>query len=541
MQTKNQKKELDALILDGYVDEPSQLGIPPYLSPEPRYIAGALEENNLTWDYITIDQLRKRELPDTKNLIVYGGVTVPGNYLGGTPLTPQEAKKLAKTPATTWLAGPLARYQDIPGYDYKIKKDLSASIHDHLNGKKSDRWKTMQERERWTKKATKITKKHPTPTKALMLEVELYRGCPRYYKNGCSFCTEPDYGKPVFREQKDVAKEIKAYNKKGIKHFRIGAQSCTISYKAKAIGEKDPPKPRPKEIKELFKEVWKKTPNIKVLHLDNANPSIIATYPKKSKKILKTLVQKTTPGNVLAFGLETADRRVIEKNNLNTTPQQTHKAIKLVNKIGRRRGNNGLPKLLPGLNFLAGLHGETKQTYQKNLEFLRKIKKNNLLLRRTNIRKVLSLKQSFKLRHKNQYQKFKQKVRKQIDKPMLKKIVPKGTILKNIYVEEKRQNTSLGRQIATYPLLVKIKYPLELNKFHDIAVTDHGSRSITGIEYPFPINEAGYKEIKKLPKIGDKRAAKLFRNQPLDENKLNQLIKEKDIAKMILSITKTGR
>ena len=34
------------------------------------------------------------------------------------------------------------------------------------------------------------------------------------------------------------------------------------------------------------------------------------------------------------------------------------------------RGPRGLPKLLPGLNFIAGLNGETDATYDSNRELL---------------------------------------------------------------------------------------------------------------------------------------------------------------------------
>ena len=53
---------MKALIIDGYVDEPSCLGVPPYLSPYPRYIAGALRERGLhekDIHYYTIDTLRE--------------------------------------------------------------------------------------------------------------------------------------------------------------------------------------------------------------------------------------------------------------------------------------------------------------------------------------------------------------------------------------------------------------------------------------------------------------------------------------------------
>ena len=44
-------------ILDGYVDEPTCLGVPPYISPYPRYIAGAVWQfdKSANISYLTID------------------------------------------------------------------------------------------------------------------------------------------------------------------------------------------------------------------------------------------------------------------------------------------------------------------------------------------------------------------------------------------------------------------------------------------------------------------------------------------------------
>ena len=49
----------DAVIIDGYVDEPACLGVPPYISPYIRTVAGVFAERKLSADYVTIDQLRK--------------------------------------------------------------------------------------------------------------------------------------------------------------------------------------------------------------------------------------------------------------------------------------------------------------------------------------------------------------------------------------------------------------------------------------------------------------------------------------------------
>ncbi len=37
---------MKVVILDGYVDEPSNFGVPPYISPYPRYVAGAVRETH---------------------------------------------------------------------------------------------------------------------------------------------------------------------------------------------------------------------------------------------------------------------------------------------------------------------------------------------------------------------------------------------------------------------------------------------------------------------------------------------------------------
>lgn len=46
------------VILDCYTDEPSGLGVPPYLGVHSRYIAGCLQKKNKKFYYITIDDLR---------------------------------------------------------------------------------------------------------------------------------------------------------------------------------------------------------------------------------------------------------------------------------------------------------------------------------------------------------------------------------------------------------------------------------------------------------------------------------------------------
>lgn len=528
---------MELLIIDGYVDEPSLLGVPPYVSPEPRMLVGVAIELGLSWSYVTADEYKKGIMPESDIAVVYGGVTVPGNYLSGTPLTSEEAERIADTNAETFLGGPLARYGDVYGYDHYSKKDLSAYLYEWLQNKSSfDRWVNPDERERWLCKGAEVVTEHPMYPDPLLAEIQISRGCPRYIVGGCSFCTEPFYGRPYFRDSKDVSKEIYELYKLGIRYFRLGGQSCIFSYKSYGIGETETPIPNPGEIEKLFKSIWKKCPKIKVLHLDNANPAIIANHRGKSEQIIDILVNKTTAGNVLSLGLESVDPNVIEENNLNSNAKEVKTAVKMINKVGRERGENGLPKLLPGINFIAGLKGETPETYRKNLNFLKKLREEGMWFRRINIRKVLSHTKDFSFNFEKDFKEFKEKVGKEIERPLLRKMLPLGTILRNVYMEKRKNNKTFGRQVGTYPLLVGVNYPLKLGRYYDIAVTDYGFRSITGAEYPLSIKEADFKRLQNLPGIGNKRAAKIFREKPKTEEEFKQIISDEETVNNLIDL-----
>jgi radical SAM superfamily enzyme with C-terminal helix-hairpin-helix motif len=213
--------------------------------------------------------------------------------------------------------------------------------------------------------------------------------------------------------------------------------------------------------------------------------------------------------------MESADINVINSNNLNSMPDQVLTAVRLINKVGSERGSNGMPKLLPGLNFIAGLDGETEDTYRLNRAFLQRLVDEGLMLRRINIRQVLPIRREFNVRvNPNLFKKYKQDIRENIDAVMLERIAPRGTVLKDVFMELRDGGITFGRQIGTYPLLVGVPYPLEVGKVFDLIVTDWGFRSITGIEHPFRINEASMAAIASLPGIGKKRSANIVRYRP---------------------------
>ncbi len=542
---------MNVALIDCYVDEPSCLGVPPYISPYVRYTAGAVLDAGHDVSYLTIDEYRNGKKVDlirkAQLLVIIGGAIVPGRYLRGTPASVNEIMDIALNfRQIKILGGPVARFgfsgdrkagmlRDV--FDFVLERDVDAFVFDFLMGdEENDRLRTQEEWCTWSLKGASVIGQHPDFPFPLMVELETYRGCVRYFSGGCSFCVEPLFGEPAFRPPEHVVLEAKTLSKTGAVNLRLGAQSCIFSYQSEGMGSSETPRPNPAAVEALLKGIRKACPGLRVLHTDNANPAVIAEHEKESRDILISLVKFCTSGNVLALGMESADPKVIEANNLNATPEQVMAAVKLINEYGRERGDSGMPKLLPGLNILCGLAGETKNTYELNLKFLEEILDSSLLLRRINIRQVAPVRESFKVKTKHSdFVRFKKKVREGIDLPLLKRLVPEDTILRDVLVEKKDGNTSFGRQVGTYPLLIGIPYPIELNALVDVIITDHGYRSATGIQYPMNVNSASLQALSSLPSIGKKRAAQIARARPFDTKEgLVKSLDDKNVARNLL-------
>jgi radical SAM superfamily enzyme with C-terminal helix-hairpin-helix motif len=187
-----------------------------------------------------------------------------------------------------------------------------------------------------------------------------------------------------------------------------------------------------------------------------------------------------------------------------------------------------MPHVLPGINFLGGLKNETAESYAMNYRFLEKVLDSGLLLRRINIRQVASTRKEFKLKEKREFRRFKEKVRENIDKTMLQRMLPVGTVLKNVYLEFQKGHLVFGRQLGGYPLLVCVPYDMEPEQFIDVAITDYGQRSVTGVEYPFDINHKPLSAVRK-------RAARLVKARPFkSEQDVLGALDEAEVGERVL-------
>jgi radical SAM superfamily enzyme with C-terminal helix-hairpin-helix motif len=521
-----------AFILDGYVDEPACLGVPPYISPYIRTVAGALLEHRFTVRYLTIDQLRKdplrtADLNKASLLVMITGVTVPGKYLGGTPATLTEIqqvghmvrgpKKLIGGPIGFGYAaegGQPAIRQVISGFDALLAGEPAVALDNYLSGNEPEGVLDYSRTDPWSITGSSVIGQHPGYP-YVMCELETARGCSHGATGGCSFCTEPFYGMPKYRSVAGIAAEVTALYAHGARHFRVGRQPDILAYGA---GTGEYPAPEPEKIEHLFSAIRTAAPALKTLHIDNTNPATIALHEDDSREALKAIIRHHTPGDVAAFGMETADPAVVAVNNLKALPDEVFRAIQIVNEEGGKRREN-VPELLPGLNFVCGLAGETEQTYDLNEQFLDRVLKAGLSVRRVNIRQVMPFEGTPAFtsntlgKHDHRFRQFKEHVRNRIDLPMLQRVFPLGTVLRDVRTEV-TGDLSFGRQMGSYPILVGIPLRLPERTVMDAVVVDWGMRSVTALPVPVAINTLPASALRWLPGIGKKKVAAVIAKRP---------------------------
>jgi len=520
-----------AVIIDGYVDEPACLGVPPYISPYIRTIAGVLETYGVKPRYLTIDQIRADPsvlTPSPGGLaIMIAGVTVPGKYLGGTPATLTEIQQVGARlrGMDRLLAGPVgfgyspgggerAVRKAVSGFDHLLSGSPAEALDAWLSAGKTHGDHSYQRSDPWAISGSSIIREHPS-FPYVMCEIETARGCAREVTGGCSFCTEPFYGPPRYRSIDGISGEIGALYAAGARHFRLGRQPDLLTY---GTGNGEFPVPRPECIGDLFRSVREAAPDLRTLHIDNINPGTLARYEEAGRLALGEIVRYHTPGDVAAFGMETADPEVVTRNNLKAGPEEVMRAISIVNEAGGAR-KDGIPELLPGLNFIAGLAGETKDTFTKNEQFLARVLASGLLVRRVNIRQLMPFEGTRAYtdnalgRHAPQFRAFKENVRKNFDLPMLRRVFPVGTVLRDIVIE-KEGPLSFGRQMGSYPILAGIPLRLAGRTVLDAVVVDHGMRSITALPVPVNVNLLPLTALRWLPGINPKTAVKIAGARP---------------------------
>ncbi len=518
------------LILDCFVDEPACLGVPPFVSPYPRYIYGALAAAGVDPSriiYGTIEELREKGLilGDTFELVfLIGGAAVPGRYLGSRIGTAAEIGRiLTLNRKQKFAVGGLISRVIEPSHDNAVlvMNDIEMYAHTAAAGRPDDGLRYPGELAGWAVAGAPIAALHPRSPDTIF-EIETFRGCPR--EKHCSFCPEGLISEIQFREPGDILDEVDALIRAGATRFRLGRQADILQYRSSLRGYRGGfPEPDPSPVLELFAELRarRERGEIRVLNIDNANPGTMAHFPDQSVRILQGIVDSITPGDTLALGVESFDPVVVKANNLKVTGDEALRAVRLVNEVGARRAD-GIPVLLPGINLLHGLWGETASTFEENFRSLAAMRDEGLLVKRINVRQVQPFpgtpcrEEPVKIpeRVRNRFEYYREKIRSEVEHPMLEAIYPAGTILREMQILEIQSGISYGKQIRSYAITGR--FPLELDKrsFVDCVVTGHRERSVTVLPFPIPINAIPQKGLESIPGIGKKLSSEIIMKRP---------------------------
>ena len=295
-----------------------------------------------------------------------------------------------------------------------------------------------------------------------IFEIETATGCNR--NPGCTFCIEGKRGLPIqYRDEEDIALEIKSLYEKGARYFRLGRQPNFYAYKER----------NPKAIEKMFKLIWNYCPEIKTLHIDNAGPQDVNT--EEGEEITKLITQYCTDGNIAPFGVESFDPIIREQCNLNGTIEDVFGAIDKINKFGKIRGKSGMPKLLPGINIIYGLEGQTDKTLEINLESFEKILNSGNWIRRVFVRKLTSPYgeqfDNYTEQNLAEFAMWQSMINNNFSIPMLRQVFPDGLEIKHLRMEMYDGKDSILRQMATCPVRVIIENKkLVLDNFYTVKV-----------------------------------------------------------------------
>ncbi|MEU0221292.1 radical SAM protein, partial [Streptomyces sp. NPDC006265] len=229
-------------------------------------------------------------------------------------------------------------------------------------------------------------------------------------------------------------------------------------------------------------------PELEMLHIDNADPLAVAA--PVGRRIAAAVAKLCTEGNCAPMGIESFDPAVIERNTLTCTEDILLRAVEHVNEAGAERGAGGLPKLLPGLNLIYGLPGETHATHLANLKALQRIYDAGLMCHRTNVRlarafpgtpladEEASLEGLPSAEH---FATWKADIDQIWDRPMKERVYPAGLEVPGVHAYFVDEHGTWFRRLGSYAIqIIEPGAVVPVGTPADITVTGHAPRVIYG-------------------------------------------------------------
>jgi len=190
---------------------------------------------------------------------------------------------------------------------------------------------------------------------------------------------------------------------------------------------------------------------------------------------------------------------------------------------------------------IRGLPGETKETFRMNYEFLINVLDSGLVLRRINIRQLklsagTGMAGSRPSSGKSEkvldavFRNYREKIRKEVDIPMIKKVFPAGTLISDVIVEANRGDWSIARPIGTYPIAVNIPEKVKTLTKLSVFIIGYRERSLVGLPCPLALEKATLQELRQIPglskKAGELMAQESITREDLSFSPIYEQIKE---------------
>jgi radical SAM superfamily enzyme with C-terminal helix-hairpin-helix motif len=495
-----------AVILDCYTDEPSGYGVRPYLGTHQIHLSQALSHKGIAHTYLTIDDLRYAKgvrsngidnigvLNITRNaenaldivrsaqvIYIVMGRFVQYDYFACKPPTSDEVSDfLADCPANKVLFYVMGTSNEV---DRSFNQSQLAKLLSEIEVGNTYR--------RVLEGPAQVTGGHIAPNYDLLdaissarpsliddllspviAEIETGTGC---NTPTCYFCIESARSPKIrYRSAASIVKQVKSLYDCGVRHFRLGRQPNFFHYGRHDVGE----------LERLLAGIRDVCPELKMLHIDNVN--IVDVVGRTGRDFARLVVEYCTSGNITPFGIESFDDRVRAASGVIGSASQVMEAIAIINEYGAARGPDGLPRLLPGINLIYGLKGQTAETHFINVNCLQEILRRGYMTRRLYYRSVTrSTGVSFgeeTIDDVAAYQRNFEEIVHEFVLPMQELIYPKGGIIRDLMEVRNDGHSSQLRTFGTCSSRYRVCEPLERGFCYDVRVLGNGGYRLLDAE-----------------------------------------------------------
>lgn len=502
------------VILDCYTDEPSGYGVRPYLGTHQIHLSQALAYSNIPHSYLTIEDLRfasgdYKSTNGISNLHTYNrtkncldafeiinqaetiyiimGCFIEYNYFTCIPPKSSEVHRyLKETKAKKVLFYVMGTKNGISTEYQSSELKNSINVEEHgntyryileghsvpiLNFKLEDFNLIKPNYPLLNKISSSEIPIIQQLNYPIIAEIETGTGCNTPF---CTFCIESVRApKTTYREPSSIISQIKALYNSGVRHFRLGRQPNFYHYQKQNVSK----------MEELLYGIRESCPDLETLHIDNAN--IINVINKSGREITRLIAEFCTSGNITPFGIESFDDEVRKKTGVVGSAEQVMQAIEIVNEYGQGKGNDGFPVVLPGINLIYNLPGQTSKTHEINMKYLRKILDSGFHTRRLyyrNMTRPTGVSFETGPNSTEEYNRNFKEIINDFIMPMQEEIYPKNTLLKNFREIKNEENTSCLRTMGTCSIRVEVNnVKLIPYKYYDVQITENiGYRLLKG-------------------------------------------------------------